>query len=58
MNKNVFPLLIAGFLAISAAKAQEPTTWRGPGSTGIYPETGLLKTWPANGLKLFGIMMN
>jgi len=49
MNKNVFPLLIAGFLAISAAKAQEPTTWRGPGSTGIYPETGLLKTWPANG---------
>jgi len=49
MNKNVFPLLIAGLLTISSAKAQEPTTWRGPGSTGIYPETGLLKTWPANG---------
>ncbi len=49
MNKNVFPLLIAGLLTISFAKAQEPTTWRGPGSTGIYPETGLLKTWPANG---------
>ena len=49
MNKKVFPLLIAGILAITTAKAQEPTTWRGPGSTGIYPETGLLKTWPANG---------
>ena len=49
MNKKVLPLLIAGFLAISSTKAQEPTTWRGPGSAGIYPETGLLKTWPANG---------
>jgi len=52
MNMKVFPLLIAGFLAISTAKAQEPTTWRGPGSTGVYPETGLLKTWPANGPEL------
>ena len=49
MNMKVFPLLIAGFLAISTANAQEPTTWRGPGSTGVYPETGLLKTWPATG---------
>ena len=23
--------------------------WRGPGRTGIYNETGLLKTWPASG---------
>ncbi len=49
MNKSILPLLIAGFLAFTSAWAQEPTTWRGPGSTGIYPETGLLKTWPANG---------
>jgi len=49
MNMKIFPLLIAGFLAISTAKAQEPTTWRGPGSTGIYPETGLLKVWPTSG---------
>jgi outer membrane protein assembly factor BamB len=49
MNKSILPFLIAGILAFSAAIAQEPTTWRGPGSTGIYPETGLLKTWPANG---------
>lgn len=49
MSKKVFTLLIAGFLAISMVNAQEPTTWRGPGSTGIYPEKGLLKAWPANG---------
>jgi len=49
MYKIVFPLLIVSFLAILSAKAQEPTTWRGPGSTGVYPETGLLKTWPVGG---------
>ena len=49
MSKKVFFLLIFGILAISTAKSQEPTTWRGPGSTGIYPETGLLKSWPDNG---------
>jgi outer membrane protein assembly factor BamB len=26
--------------------------WRGPGRTGIYNETGLLKTWPTGGPKL------
>jgi hypothetical protein len=26
--------------------------WRGPGRTGVYPETGLLKTWPAAGPRL------
>ncbi len=49
MNKSILPLLITGFLAFNSVRAQEPTTWRGPGSTGIYHETGLLKTWPANG---------
>jgi outer membrane protein assembly factor BamB len=50
MNKKAFFLLMAGFFVIAtAANSQEPTTWRGPGSTGIYPETGLMKTWPASG---------
>jgi outer membrane protein assembly factor BamB len=49
MNKKVILCLIAIFCAFSVVQAQEPTTWRGAGSTGIYPETGLLKTWPANG---------
>ena len=26
--------------------------WRGPGRTGVYNETGLLKTWPASGPSL------
>ena len=43
-------LLIAGLLALATSlSAQEPTTWRGSGSTGIYGETGLLKAWPAGG---------
>ena len=29
--------------------SQEPTSWRGPDRDGIYPETGLLKQWPAGG---------
>ena len=49
MKKHIYPFLIAGLLTCVAAKAQEPTTWRGPGSGGVYPETGLLKSWPANG---------
>jgi len=49
MNKGVFTLMIAGLLTLVTAKAQEPTTWRGPGSSGNYSETGLLKSWPATG---------
>ncbi len=49
MNKRVISLLFAGLAIFVTAKAQEPTTWRGPGSTGNYSETGLLKSWPANG---------
>lgn len=32
-----------------SAAAQEPTKWRGPSASGIYPEKGLLKEWPAGG---------
>lgn len=32
--------------------SQEVTEWRGPGRTGIYPDTGLLKSWTENGPKL------
>ena len=49
MNKRIFSLLIAVVLTFVTAKAQEPTTWRGPGSGGNYPDSGLLKSWPANG---------
>ena len=49
MNKRIFSLLIAVVLTFVTAKAQEPTTWRGPGSGGNYPDSGLLKSWPVNG---------
>ncbi len=29
--------------------AQSNPGWRGPARDGIYPETGLLKSWPAEG---------
>jgi len=29
--------------------SQVPTRWRGPTGDGIYPESGLLKAWPASG---------
>ncbi len=32
--------------------AQDNAQWRGPGRDGIYPETGLLKSWPADGPQL------
>ncbi len=49
-----YGILIFLFLGISlfASYGQQPTRWRGPGSNGIYPETGLLKEWPKEGLKL------
>ncbi len=35
--------------SICTVYAQDGTNWRGPESNGIYPETGLLDKWPAEG---------
>jgi len=47
---------LLAFLAIcsllSSGFAQKPTSWRGPSRDGHYPETGLLKQWPAGGPKI------
>lgn len=43
-----FLLFSYSFFALS----QELTQWRGPNRDGIYPESGLLKQWPADGPKL------
>lgn len=32
--------------------AQEVSQWRGPERNGVYPESGLLKSWPVQGPKL------
>ncbi|MCG8697444.1 MAG: PQQ-like beta-propeller repeat protein [Bacteroidales bacterium] len=43
-------ILIMAILAFSQLSfAQIVTTWRGPGMTGVYNETGVLKEWPASG---------
>lgn len=47
---QILSLCILTFLA--AVSGQSPTKWRGPGSDGIYPGTGLLKEWPEDGLQL------
>lgn len=49
MCKKVIFLLLSILVNVLVLRAQEATTWRGEGSTGIYNETGLLKSWPANG---------
>ena len=45
----ILPLLIA--FSIESV-AQSTIGWRGPNRDGIYPEKGLLKTWPQDGPEL------
>lgn len=49
MNTKILYLWMAGFMTLSVANGQEATSWRGPESSGIYTDSGLLKTWPASG---------
>ena len=39
-------------LSFSVAFSQEIEQWRGKDRKGIYPETSLLKQWPADGPKM------
>jgi outer membrane protein assembly factor BamB len=53
--KSIFPKLFLSliFCAASATIVYcQIYEWRGPGRTGIYNETGLLKKWPDGGPKL------
>jgi outer membrane protein assembly factor BamB len=53
MNKKKILLLINLMVIISGFfTAQAQTQWRGPNRDGIYPETKLLKQWPAEGPKM------
>jgi outer membrane protein assembly factor BamB len=50
--KNLFLLclcLLSGVAHAQASDPEEVAQWRGPARDGIYPETGLLKAWPAEG---------
>ncbi len=51
MKKTVFCFAMIVF-ATTQSDAQTPHGWRGPERSGIYPETGLLKSWPAGGPEL------
>jgi outer membrane protein assembly factor BamB len=44
---SIFITIFIG--TISVLNSQTLYEWRGPGRTGIYPESALLKTWPASG---------
>jgi outer membrane protein assembly factor BamB len=46
-----FLFLLFSSILISAS-SQQIAQWRGPNRDGVYPDKGLLKTWPANGPKL------
>ncbi len=49
MSKRATIFFIFIMLAGINLPAQTATQWRGPNANGIYPETGLLKVWPASG---------
>ena len=46
--KASISLVVLLFLSVTIF-GQTPTRWRGPQANGIYPDKGLMKTWPADG---------
>jgi outer membrane protein assembly factor BamB len=47
--KRLLTLLVLGCLLNVNTFAQDNAQWRGPNRDGIYNETGLLNSWPADG---------
>ena len=45
--KTLLAVLI--FMMVSCSGSDELSQWRGPDRDGKYPQTGLLKQWPADG---------
>ena len=54
MKKNILraTLAVCGMLALTAARADDWSQWRGPRRDGVSREKGLLKSWPKTGPKL------
>ena len=52
MKGKIMILGLTLALTLGETVAQTPYGWRGPTRSGQYPETGLLKQWPANGPQL------
>lgn len=51
MNK-IGLLIVTTMLMLQPAMAQKNLQWRGENRNGVYNETGLMKQWPENGLKM------
>lgn len=47
--KRIFFLFCLLNLLVYSSRSQDIAQWRGPNRNGIYPETGLLKSWPQTG---------
>jgi outer membrane protein assembly factor BamB len=47
--KKTYALICFCLLTILSVRGQITSEWRGPGRTGVYEETGLLKQWPEKG---------
>jgi len=53
MKRNLISVIAVIALLLSAADSfGQVYGWRGPGRTGIYNETGLMKSWPSSGTAL------
>jgi outer membrane protein assembly factor BamB len=50
--KSICQLFLAFFLGLQLSNAQQISEWRPENRTGVSAETGLLKSWPAEGPKL------
>ncbi|MBN1782031.1 PQQ-binding-like beta-propeller repeat protein [bacterium] len=51
MKKTICFILLIG--SVSGRLSSQPVSqWRGPDRNGVFPETGLLKTWPEDGPEL------
>jgi len=48
MKRIIFLFCLMDLMAYSAC-SQDISQWRGPDRNGIYPETGLMKSWPETG---------
>lgn len=49
MSKYLIPTLLLFFLSSCSNSEPDVFQWRGAERSGIYPDTGLLKEWPAEG---------
>jgi len=54
MRNNLIKMIMlmcftALFISPAGLNAQEPTRWRGPEASGVYPDKGLMESWPEEG---------